>query len=91
VSPRARVLWFGSAGVLVLAGVACAVFVSGLVGQVLTIALLLLGLGGALLLVFYEVGLSEDHERAREEERLRRRAEARRRPRPRFWSRRPGA
>jgi hypothetical protein len=54
---------------LVLAGVVCAVLIGGSVGQLLTFVLVALGLGGAVLLVFYEVGLSEDHERAREAER----------------------
>jgi hypothetical protein len=59
---------YGSALVVTLAGVGAAV-AGGLVGQVFAIALISFGLGGALLLVFYEVGLSED--RAREEERRR--------------------
>jgi hypothetical protein len=50
----------------VVAGAACAVLTSGVLGDALAIALLLAGLGGALLLVFYEIGLSEDRERARE-------------------------
>jgi hypothetical protein len=70
---RTRIAAFGSAGVLVVAGVLCGVLVDGLAGQVLAIALLSLGLGGALLLVFFEVGLSEDHEREREERARRRR------------------
>jgi hypothetical protein len=89
VSPRARILAFGSAGALVLAGGLCAVLIAGLVGQVLTIALVAAGLGGGVLLVFLEVGLSEDRERTAREERQRRRssapADARRRP----WLRRP--
>jgi hypothetical protein len=83
------VLAFGSAGALVLAGGLCAVLVAGLTGQVLTIALVSAGLGGGVLLVFLEVGLSEDRERTKREERRRRRrsepADARRRP----WLRRP--
>jgi uncharacterized membrane protein len=93
VSRRARILAFGSAGVLTLAGVGAAV-AGGLMGQVLAIALISLGLGGALLLLFLEVGLSEDRERAREEELLRRRAvekaAARRAAMRRRWRRRPG-
>ena len=58
-----------------LAGVGAAV-AGGLVGQLVAIALITLGLGAALLLVFFEVGLSEDRERAREERRR--------------WRRRPG-
>jgi hypothetical protein len=66
VSTRARILTFGSAGILVIAGALCAAFVSGLIGQLLALVLLSIGLGGAVLLVFLEVGLSEDHARARE-------------------------
>jgi hypothetical protein len=64
---RTRVLAFGSAGALVLAGAICAAAVPDLVGQLLTIVLMSLGFGGAVLLVFLEVGLSEDRERATEE------------------------
>ena len=63
----------------------------GTLGEVLGIALVTLGLGAALLLMFLEVGLSED--RAREEELRRgRRAgprHARRRLRPPRRPRRP--
>jgi hypothetical protein len=54
---------------LVLAGIVCAILIGGAVGQLLTLVLVALGLGGTVLLVFYEVGLSEDRERAREAER----------------------
>ena len=47
--------------------------VGGVVGEVLTIVLISAGLAGALLLVFLEVGLSEERELARDEERRRRR------------------
>ena len=73
VTRRSRILAFGSAAVVVLAGAACAALVGGLTGQLLTIVLMSLGLGGAVLLMFLEVGLSEDRERARE-------AESRRKP-----------
>jgi hypothetical protein len=69
MSRRSRILSFGSAGVLTLVGALCAVFVPGLTGQLLTFVLISFGLGGAVLLVFLEVGLSEDRERAREQER----------------------
>jgi hypothetical protein len=72
VSRRARILAFGAAAALTLGGVAAAV-VGGLVGQVLAIAGITLGLGGALLLLFYEVGLSEDRDLARQARRRRRR------------------
>jgi hypothetical protein len=73
VASRSRFLAFGSAAGLVVAGLLCAVLVGGLAGEVLALALVSLGLGGAVLLVFFEVGLSEDRERARDEERPRRR------------------
>ena len=89
---RTRIVAFGSVGALVVAGVLCGVLVGGLAGQVLAIALISFGLGGALLLLFLEVGLSEDQDRAREE-RARRLRRARRSPHPRHvprsgWRRR---
>jgi hypothetical protein len=93
LSQRSRILAFGSAGALVLAGGLCAALVGGLAGQILTIVLVSAGLGGAVLLAFLEVGLSEDRERERSEERQRRRrgspADARRRPWRSRWPRRP--
>jgi hypothetical protein len=92
MTPRARVLAFGSAAALVVAGAACAVLVAGVAGEVLTIVLISAGLGGALLLVFFEVGLGEERDLAQAEERKRRRAgrlDARQRARLRPWRRRP--
>ncbi len=89
---RSRILAFGSCAALVLAGVACAVLVGGLTGEVLTIVLIAIGLGGAVLLVFLEIGLGEERDRAREE-RQRRSREQRpggARPLRRRWPRRPG-
>ena len=74
---RARILSFGSTGVLVLAGVLCAVLLSGGVGQISAFLLIGTGFVLAMGLVFLEVGLSEDAERARE-----RQARRPRRPRP---------
>ncbi len=73
VARRSRILAYGAAGLLVVAGAVCGALIDGVVGQALAIALITVGLGGALLLLFYEVGLSEDRARAREEERRRRR------------------
>jgi hypothetical protein len=53
--------------VLVVAGVISAIVVDGGFGQVLALVLIGLGLVAATSLVFFEVGLSEDRERAREE------------------------
>ena len=68
---RTRIFAFGSAAALVVAGAICVALIGGLLGQVLAIALITAGLGAALLLLFYEVGLSEDRERAREQRRRR--------------------
>src|SRR5438270_5262913 len=64
MTTRSRILSFGSAALLVVVGVAAAVAFSGTLGQVLALALISLGLVLATALVFYEVGLSEDKERA---------------------------
>jgi hypothetical protein len=72
------VLGYGTAGALTVAGVLCAALIDGIVGQALFIALISIGLGGALLLLFYEVGLSEDRARAREERRRGDRSRSRR-------------
>jgi hypothetical protein len=83
MSRRSRILWFGSAGVLTLVGALCAVFVPDLIGQLLTFVLISCGLGGVVLLLFFEVGLSEDRERAAEEQRRQERARKTGEPHPR--------
>jgi hypothetical protein len=91
VTPRARVLGFGSAAALVVAGAISATLIGGSTGDALAIALITLGLGAALLLIFLEVGLSEERDLAREEKRRRQRSTGRQRGlRPRRWPRRPG-
>jgi hypothetical protein len=67
---RTRILAYGAAGALTLGGIAAAA-AGGLVGQVLAIAGITFGLGAVLLLLFYEVGLSEDRDRARRARRRR--------------------
>ena len=64
---------FGSAAALVLVGGACAVFVPGVAGEVLTVVLISAGLCGALLLLFLEIGLDEERELARDDQRRRER------------------
>ena len=66
MSTRGRALAFGSAAALVVAGALCAALVPGVVGEVLTIALIGLGLISALLLVFLEIGLEEERDLADE-------------------------
>jgi hypothetical protein len=61
---------------LILAGTVAAVIVGGTPGQVLALALIGVGVVLATSLVFLEVGLSEDRERAREQA-----GQERRRPR----------
>jgi NADH:ubiquinone oxidoreductase subunit 6 (subunit J) len=91
VGHRPRVLAFGSAAALVVAGSICAVLVGGLTGEVLAIALITVGLGAVVLLMFLEVGLSEERELAREQKRRRQRAtDGKRRLRRGRWPRRPG-
>jgi len=68
VRPRSRIAAFGAAAALVAAGAVCAISVDGLGGRILTTALMTAGLGGAILLVFLEIGLSEDRQLAKDEE-----------------------
>jgi hypothetical protein len=87
MTPRARVLAFGSAAALVVAGGTCAVVIPGYAGEVVALTLITLGLGAAVLLVFLEVGLSEDRATAEEEQRRRKEAAKRdgpHRPPPRL-------
>jgi hypothetical protein len=63
---RARIVGYGLSAGVVLLGVVAAVFVAGVTGQVLAFVLIALGFVLAISLVFYEVGLSEDRERARQ-------------------------
>ena len=67
---RTRIVAYGAAAALTLGGIAAAV-AGGLVGQVLAIAGITFGLGGALLLLFYEVGLSEERDLERRSRRRR--------------------
>jgi predicted phage tail protein len=70
VGTRARLVAYGAAAVLTLGGIAAAV-AGGLVGQVLAIAGITVGLGGVLLLLFYEVGLREERDLERRQRRRR--------------------
>lgn len=88
VAPRTRIWAYGSALAAIVAGVLCRVLIGGFAADLAALALISIALGAVLLLVFVEVGLSEDHEREQEEERIRRlarRLEDRpKRRRPRF-------
>jgi hypothetical protein len=82
---------FGSAAAVAAIGGICAAVFPGLTGQLLALVLISVGLGAVVLLVFYEVGLSEDKERAAEQERREEQAAKRTEthPRPRLRPRRP--
>jgi hypothetical protein len=66
MTARARILAYGSAALLIVAGAICAAAVGGTTGEVLATVLIGLGFIGITGLVFLEVGLSEDRERERE-------------------------
>ena len=63
MSRRTRIWAYGSCLALIVVGGICGALVPGLTGDVILIGLEMLGLGGILLLVFLEVGLSEDRDR----------------------------
>jgi hypothetical protein len=84
VTTRSRYRGFGSAALLVVAGVVAAIVIAGETGQLVGFALAGLGLVLATSLVFLEVGLSEDRDRARQRKR------ATRSSRPRTRASRPG-
>jgi hypothetical protein len=93
VATRGRIVAFAAAAALVVVGGVCAALVEGLTGEVLTIVLMSLGLGGGLLLIFLDIGLGEERDLAREaadrRKRELRRLEVLRRPRLRQRPRRP--
>lgn len=68
---RARIAWVAAVVGLVAAGAICALLFDGDVALFLTILLVSVAIVVAVALVFYEVGLSEDRERARDAERRR--------------------
>jgi hypothetical protein len=83
MTKRSRILGYGGSGVLVIAGILCAIVLGATLGTVLAFILVSAGLVLATSLVFLEVGLSEDHERAREEKA---RAAERKREAERAWA-----
>lgn len=93
MSGRERIRWYGGAAGMMLVGVICGFAVAGLVGDIIRLTLLTLGMGAVILLVFYEIGLSEDKARAKEEEERRKRRPEHTDPEARSWlsgrSRRP--
>jgi hypothetical protein len=71
MSTRWRLRAYGPAALLVLVGGVCAAVSGSTTGQIVGYTIGTLGLGAIVLLVFYEIGLSEDRDRAEEERRRR--------------------
>jgi hypothetical protein len=87
MTSRTRLLSFGGAAVLIVLGVIADPMLGGITGEAIAIALVSVGAIAVVSLVFLEVGLSEDRERARERavrtvRTVRRRPPRRRRRRP---------
>ena len=80
MSRRARIWAYGSTGLVIVAGVVCAVALGGGLGEPLALALVGIGLVAITSLAFLEVGLSEDRARESEQRRLRERRRAARPP-----------
>jgi hypothetical protein len=66
VTLRNRVLSFGGAGLVIVLGLLAGPLLGGITGEAIAIALISVGGIAIVSLVFLEVGLSEDRERARE-------------------------
>jgi hypothetical protein len=64
VTRRVRILRYGISIGLALIGVICGATLPGTLGGTLATGLIGIGLVGVLSLIFYEVGLSEDRDRA---------------------------
>jgi hypothetical protein len=66
LSRRTRTLRYGAALAVALVGVACGALIPGTAGGTAATVLVGLGLVGVVSLIFYDVGLTEDRDRARE-------------------------
>ena len=78
--PSARAMRYGAAILVVVIGVLCGAIIPGTLGGTICTAIVGIGLVAVISFVFYDVGLTEDRDRARKEardERLRRLEEKR--------------
>jgi hypothetical protein len=66
MTPRTRILRYGVSIAVVLAGVVCGAVIPGSAGGTAATVLVGTGLVGVVSLIFYEVGLTEDRDRAQE-------------------------
>jgi hypothetical protein len=83
MTSRTRLLSFGGAALMIVIGGIAGPVLGGITGEAVAIALISVGAIAIVSLVFLEVGLSEDRERARERAvRTVRRRPPRRRRRP---------
>lgn len=64
MTPKARTIRYGASIAVALVGVACGIILNGTLAGTLATMLIGLGMVGVVSLIFYEVGLSEDRERA---------------------------
>lgn len=99
LKPSARALRYAAAIAVVVAGILCGAIIPGTLGGTICTAVVGIGLVAVVSLVFYDVGLTEDRDRARmqaRDDRLRRLEEGRNgtggphrdeRRRPDRWSR----
>ena len=69
MSRRTRTLRYGAAIAVTLVGIACGALIPGSAGGTAATVLIGIGLVGVVSLIFYEVGLTEDRDRAREQQR----------------------
>jgi hypothetical protein len=69
VTRRTRALRYGASIAVALAGVACGATISGTAGGTAATVLVGIGLVGVVSLIFYDVGLTEDRDRAASERR----------------------
>lgn len=68
MSTTNRIIGFGASAALVVLGIASLAVIGGVTGQVVAIVLIGLGCVLAISLVFFEIGLSEDRDRDREQQ-----------------------
>ena len=69
VTTRRRWIAYGSAAAVAVAGMACAAVSASKTADIVGYAIMTLAFGAIVLLVFYEIGLSEDRDREAEEQR----------------------
>jgi hypothetical protein len=67
--PSSRATRYGVAVAVVIAGILCGAIIPGTTGGTICTAVVGVGLVGVVSLVFYDVGLTEDRDRARRRER----------------------